>query len=100
MVIMAPTRLLFFGDQTVEASSTLKQLNRQSKNSPSLQTFFQTTTDALRSQIAKLSASERTRFCSFDSILDLAEAHAQSGTNDVAVSTVLLCVAQLGSLVT
>lgn len=97
---MAESRLLFFGDQTVEALSTLKQLNRQSKNSPSLQTFFRETTHALQSQVAKLYASERRRFRSFDSILGLAEAHAQSGINDVVVSTILLCVAQLGSLIT
>lgn len=96
---MAQRHLLLFGDQTVESYPTIKLLARQSKDSLTLQTFFRRTTDALQSQIAKLNVFERARFFTFDSILGLAESHVQSGVNDVVVSTVLLCTAQLGSLI-
>ena len=91
--------LLLFGDQTVDSYSTIKQLARKSKESPSLQTFFQKATDALQFQIAKLHTSERERFSSFNSIVGLAEAQAQSGVHDVVISTILLCVAQLATLI-
>ena len=96
---MAQSHLLLFGDQTVEAYSSIKHLVRHSRNSPPLQDFLRRTTDALQSQISKLPPSDRERFSSFDSILGLAEAHGKSGSNDVVISTLLLCVAQLGSLI-
>ena len=49
--------------------------------------------------ISKLHTSERGRFFSFGSILGLAEAYVDSGVNDVVISTVLLCFAQLGFLI-
>ena len=98
-VTMTQSHLLLFGDQTVEAYSSIKHLVRQSRDSPPLQDFLRRTTDALQSQISKLSPSDRERFSSFDSILSLAEAHGKTGSNDVVVSTLLLCVAQLGSLI-
>lgn len=98
-MVMAQRHLLLFGDQTVESYPTIKHLARQSKDSVTLQTFFRRTTDALQSQIAKLNVFERAGFFSFDSLLGLAEAHVQSGVNDVVVSTVLLCIAQLGCLI-
>ncbi|KAI9833795.1 MAG: hypothetical protein M1819_003530 [Sarea resinae] len=95
---MEQTRLLFFGDQTVETLPTLKLLSRQSQSSSLLPIFLRDTAHVLKAQVAQLYAADRERFCSFESILGLAEAHSQSGINDVVVSTVLLCIAQLGSL--
>jgi hypothetical protein len=97
-VKMAPSSLFVFGDQTVEAISSIRHLVRQSRDSPPLQDFLRRITDALQSEISKLSSSERERFTPFDTILGLSETHAKTGSNDVVVSTVLLCVAQLGSL--
>ena len=91
--------LLLFGDQTVDSYLTIKQLARKSKDSPSLQLFFQKTVDVLQYHIGKLQIAERERFFSFDSIIGLAEAHARSGVNDVVVSTILLCIAQLATLI-
>lgn len=96
---MAASHLLLFGDQTVEAVSSIRYLVRQSRDSPPLQDFLRRSTDALQSEISKLPTSERDRFSSFDTILALAESHCKSGSNDVIVSSILLCVAQLGSLI-
>ncbi|KAI9876882.1 MAG: hypothetical protein M1830_005404, partial [Pleopsidium flavum] len=92
------TDLLLFGDQTGETSPVILKLFRQSKHSRYLQDFLRKTTDALQYQVSKLQPSEQERFFSFDSILGLSEAYSQNGVNDAAVSTVLLCVTQLGSL--
>lgn len=96
---MAASHLLLFGDQTVEAFSSIRQLFRQSRDSIPLQDFLRRSTDALQSEISKLPTSERERFSLFDTILALAEAHGKTASNDVVVSSILLCVAQLGSLI-
>ena len=62
-------------------------------------TFFADVSDALQKQIALLDAFERERFASFYSVIDLAESYVASGKNDVALSTVLLCIAQVGSMI-
>lgn len=91
--------VFLFGDQTVDSYPIIKQIARHSKSSLSLRIFFRDTTDALRNEIEKLQTSQRERFHSFSSILGLAEAHVQTGASDVVLSTVLLCIAQLGSLI-
>lgn len=96
---MASKRLFLFGDQTVESYHSIKDLALYSRHSLSLKTLFRESRAALRSTIAQLHTSERGRFFSFDSILGLAEAYVESGVNDVVLSTVLLCFAQLGFLV-
>lgn len=92
------TDLLLFGDQTGGTYPVILKLFRHSKHSQYLQDFLRKTTDALQYQVSKLQPSEQERFFSFDSILGLSEAYSQNGVNDAAVSTVLLCVTQLGSL--
>ncbi len=92
------TDLLLFGDQTGETYPVILKLFRHSKHSQYLQDFLRKTTDALQYQVSKLQPTEQERFFSFDSILGLSEAYSQNGVNDAAVSTVLLCVTQLGSL--
>lgn len=92
------TKILLFGDQTVDVYPEIKHLTRQSKHSLTLHTFLQNASDVLQSETAKLNAQEREKIRAFDSILTLAEANANGGL-DVVTSTVLLCVAQLGSLI-
>lgn len=95
---MAPqTRVLLFGDQTVDVYPAIQDLVRQSRHSLTLQTFLQNARDVLQCETAKLHTHDRARFQAFDSILSLAEAHL-NGRLDVVISTVLLCVAQLGTL--
>src|SRR5215471_3606118 len=96
---MSQQTFLLFGDQTIESITTIKHLAKQCHNSPSLRKFFREVADSLQRETAQLYASERERFFGFDTISALAEGHAKKGDNDVLVSTVLLCIAQMGSLI-
>lgn len=96
---MAAGHLLVFGDQALKTHLDIKALARQARSSLLLRTFLQKTTDALRSHIRNLPPCERRTILPFSSILELAEAHTRNGVNNVVVSTILLCVVQLGSLI-
>ena len=93
-----PTRLVLFGDQTVDPCPIIKQLYRQSRENLTLQVLFQKTYHAVRQEVAISEKPDRLLFPSFDSILSLAEAYSQSSSPEEAVTTVLLCIAQLGLL--
>lgn len=96
--MVSPKRVLLFGDQTGDVYTAIKYLARQSRQSLTLRTFLRNASDVLQSETSKLHTRERERFPPFDSILSLAEAHA-NGRLDVVLSTVLLCVVQLGALI-
>ena len=96
--MLSHQRILLFGDQTADVYPDIKRLTRQSKDSLILQTFLRNASDILQWETAKLDTRERERFRAFDSILNLADVHV-NGDLDVVVSTVLLCIAQLGSLI-
>ena len=91
-----PTKLVLFGDQTVDPCPIIKQLCRQSRESVTLQVFFRNTYNAVRQEIALSEKPDRSLFPSFDSILSLAETYSKSNSPEEAVTTVLLCIAQLG----
>lgn len=91
--------LLLFGDQTTQIAPAIKQLAHQSKRYLFLQILFRDGTEALHRELSGLQPTERRKFSSFDSILELSEIYAKNGVLDAAVSTVLLCIAQLGFLV-
>lgn len=96
---MATTnKVVLFGDQTVDPYSLIKQLHRQSTRSLVLQTFLQEAHSAVCHELATFEPLDRANFPSFGSILALAEIYSQSNDSNEAVSTVLLCVAQLGLL--
>ena len=90
------SKVVLFGDQTVDPCPLIKQLWRQSKTSLTLQAFFRTTYTALRQELAISDIFDRSKFPSFDSISTLSEAYSQSSESNQTVFTVLLCVAQLG----
>lgn len=91
-----PNNVVLFGDQTVDPCPVIKQLYRQSRDSLALQAFFRQSYEAVRREIATSEYSDRALFPSFDSIRALAE--KQPEKHNEAVSTVLLCIAQLGLL--
>ena len=96
---MSPlSKLFLFGDQTVNPCPLIKQLYRQSRDSITLPVFFRNTYTAVKQEIASLDSSDRSLFPSFDSILGFAETHSQTKKPEEAVTTVLLCIAQLGLL--
>lgn len=91
-------KVVLFGDQTVDPYSLIKQLYRQSTHSLVLKSFLQKSYSAVRKELTTSEPLARSDFPSFDSILALAETYSQSNDSNEAVSTVLLCVAQLGLL--
>lgn len=97
---MAPrTSIVIFGDQTEDPWVLIKDLSRRSQHSPAAQKFLQCSSDALRDEVFKLPQHESAAFESFHSIVDLADKYAQSGVLNIAVSTILHCVAHLGNLI-
>ncbi|KAL9595245.1 MAG: hypothetical protein Q9179_005058 [Wetmoreana sp. 5 TL-2023] len=92
--------VVLFGDQTVDPCPLIKQLCRSSKDSITLEAFFERSSDSLRRELALAEHSDRSTFPTFSSIPSLVEAYVQSGTADEAVATVLLCIYQLGLLLT
>ena len=92
------SKVVLFGDQTVDPCHLIKLLCRESARSVTLRVFLQRTYSAIRQEIAHSEVSDRSKFPSFDSILALAETYSQSDEPNEAVSTVLLCIAQLGLL--
>ena len=90
------SKVVLFGDQTVDPCPLIKQLWRQSKTSLTLQAFFRTTYSAIRQELANSDIFDRSNFPSFDTILALSEAYSHSSESNQTVFTVLLCVAQLG----
>ena len=93
-----PNRVVLFGDQTVDPCPIIKHLCRQSTDSSTLQAFFQKSSDAVRQEVSFAESSDRAKFPAFDSILHLSEIYAKRESTNEAVSSVLLCVAQLGLL--
>jgi hypothetical protein len=91
--------LLLFGDQTTATFTTLQNLVRQSKKSPSLQQFLREATDVIQTQSWKLSLAERQRFCAFDTLLDLAEECAKQDIPDDQLATVLSYTCRVGELI-
>ncbi|KAL8737909.1 MAG: hypothetical protein Q9181_001246 [Wetmoreana brouardii] len=76
-----PHEVLLFGDQTVQVHSEIAHLSHLCARSPYLDLFFRKTRDVLQYEIAKLN-----RF-------------RVGSKHNVIISTVLHCIAQLGSLV-
>ncbi|RFU33276.1 hypothetical protein B7463_g3074, partial [Scytalidium lignicola] len=90
--------VLLFGDQTTETLASIKNLNRQSKKSPSLGRFLREAADLIQVQSSKLGIAERQRFFAFETLLDLAE-HAASVSHDDLLTTVLSYVSRFGELI-
>ncbi|KAK4210046.1 hypothetical protein QBC37DRAFT_475210 [Rhypophila decipiens] len=95
---MSSNKILFFGDQTGDTGPFLKGLVDQSKTSPALNRFFTDALATLRLAISDLPRHERKLLplASFHSVLDLVEHREEGG---VILSTILLCLAQLGDYI-
>lgn len=92
------TRILVFGDQTEKILPAFKELYRAAPNSIYLQRFLQTSHDAAHLCFESLSALERKKLY-FDTFLSLATDSTQKQHPDIVVQSLLLCVAQLGTLI-
>ena len=96
---MAPQyKVYLFGDQTVDPYPSIRDLYRQSSESLALKAFFSRSSKILRQELDLYGPSDRSGFPYFDSILGLTEAYRANRRPEEAVSTVLLCISQLGLL--
>ena len=63
-----------------------------------LKIFFRKSLSAVRQELARSDLCDHSQFPPFDSILALAEFHAQNNKSNEAISTFLLCLVHLGLL--
>ncbi|OJI88842.1 hypothetical protein ASPTUDRAFT_134160 [Aspergillus tubingensis CBS 134.48] len=96
---MAHPRLLCFGDQTSDSCTRIKELYAKATQYNRLRDFLTAVDRLVRSRSSGVSTTESTNIDDYDSMDTMAEAYAQRTDYDVVVSTVLLCVAQLGGLI-
>lgn len=91
------SHILLFGDHT-ERNIRLEELYEYSKQSKNMKTFLQDSFQSIQLVLLDLSESEKKKF-EFSSFQSIAMSLATSPSPDVALRTVLLCVAQLGYLI-
>jgi hypothetical protein len=94
---MPDVHLLVFGDQTETAIPT-DELFQYSNKSKYISQYLQDSFTAVQRTLDTLNYAERSRF-NFDSFQSLAEKVKQDKTPDIVLRTLILCVAQLGSLI-
>jgi hypothetical protein len=93
------TKVLLFGDGTIDPVACIHDLAQDAKTIPSLSVFLRTTAEALRSQLAQLDSPWTSKYPSFDSILALSQWYDESKSPTVAIFPVLLCISQIGTLI-
>lgn len=95
---MSTTRLLLFGDQTVQKVDAIRKLFHSSKHSPTLRRFLREAADVVQNEVAKLTPAERLPFYAFDDLLALAEQNAAEQNPNEIAATALICIARIGQL--
>ena len=96
---MAVHTILLFGDQNIDILPAIRRLFRISRRSTTLQKFLRDTADVIQLQVAELSASYRTRFYNFNTLLDLAERVQSLEIPDPLPATILIFAIRLGELI-
>ncbi|KAL6718616.1 hypothetical protein ACLMJK_002850 [Lecanora helva] len=96
---MHPSRLLLFGDQTVEKLDAIRKLVNQSKTTPTLKRFLQESADVVQKEVGNLPAEEQAAFYDFDELLALAEQNAAEETPNETCATTLMCIARIGETI-
>ncbi|KAF1852234.1 uncharacterized protein K460DRAFT_374054 [Cucurbitaria berberidis CBS 394.84] len=95
---MSSTDLLVFGDQTFSPVDSVKELYNRSRTSVLLQTFLRNSCDALRPYAGDLVIGDAD-VASFQTALELADYYSQTSDKSTIILSVLLCIAQFGSLI-
>lgn len=95
---MPRTRVLLFGDQTVDKLGSIRKLVHLSKHSPTLRRYLRDATDIVQTEVSKLGSAERKFFYGFDNLLALAEQNAAEETPNEICATTLMCVARIGEM--
>ncbi|PTB41198.1 uncharacterized protein TrAFT101_006343 [Trichoderma asperellum] len=94
---MPEVHLLVFGDQT-ETAIPMDELYQYAHESKYISQYLQNSFDAVQNVLDSLSDTEKERF-KFDSFQSVAERVRLDKTPDIVLRTLVLCVAQLGSLI-
>ena len=96
------THLLVFGDQVIDKRPMIRRLVRNSKSSPMARRFLQEATDLVQIELAKVLPSEHGWSDSFESLLEVAEAHATREADDTALfymASLMALIGRLGDLI-
>ncbi|GKT55148.1 polyketide synthase [Colletotrichum tofieldiae] len=94
--------ILFFGDHMSDNVSMIRNLVRISKQSPAVQRLLDEAADTLRLEFSRLSRLDHGWNQTFDSLIELAEANANSESNggqNGVLTCALCCISRLGQLV-
>lgn len=89
--------VLHFGDQTVDISSSLQELDHLSKSSQELATFLRISADSLRAALFALPVASPSQL-SWRSLRDLGNALAESPSESAPLAPAALCICQIGYL--
>ncbi|KHN94383.1 Beta-ketoacyl synthase [Metarhizium album ARSEF 1941] len=94
------TKILLFGDQTVEKLPAIRRLVSHASSSRLVQRFLREACDAVQLEVGKLPAhsEERRNIGNFDSILRLAEDNSRLKEPSEIVATVLMNIVRIGEL--
>ena len=95
---MSRSRLLLFGDQSVEKLEPIRKLVHSSKHSQTLRRFLREAADVVQAEVAKLGPAEKAAFYGFDDLLALAEQNASEDTPNEICATALICIIRIGEL--
>ncbi|KAF4635111.1 hypothetical protein G7Y89_g2999 [Cudoniella acicularis] len=93
----ASVSILYFGDQTIDLSSSIEKLYLYSKRSPQTARFLQIATDTLQAACHSLPAADRPAF-PHRTLRDLCDVLTDTHDDRTVMVPVLLCVSQLGWL--
>lgn len=95
---MPSTGVLLFGDQTLSPAGAVKELYDHSRQSVLLKSFLHNSSVALHAYAEDLGTPTNLG-ASFTNALNLAEQYAHQQENSTVIMPVLLCIAQLGSVI-
>nr|A0A6F9DYX9.1 RecName: Full=Non-reducing polyketide synthase men2; Short=NR-PKS men2 [Menisporopsis theobromae]CAB3277416.1 Men2 [Menisporopsis theobromae] len=92
-------RLIFFGDQTVDALPCIKILTAQAHRLPALRRFLRDAADVIQVLLSSLEFDDHDHYRRFETICELAEIYSkQDGTHET-IACALWTTAQFGDLV-
>lgn len=94
---MPSTGVLLFGDQTTSPFQTIKVLTSRSRDSVLLDTFLQRSLIVLKAHHDALFENGYEKLLC--TVLDFADAYAETKERSTALTSALHCIAQLGSII-
>lgn len=94
-----PQRIIFFGDQTVDALPCIKALTRHSYRLPALRRFLRDAADVVQLLLKDLDLDGHDRYRQFETIVELAELYSKQESTHETIGCALWTTSQLGDLI-